>query len=663
MFRGQKFFIVLVLILMSLIVGSAESKVIKIKADEPLMMKMDFKIANTASNLRNIKISYDKSGSSLLTDVEAAINPKDPYTIVVNPPLGGWYSDVVYYLIVDKTVKLSGNKANSKVAIKAFQVDKEKLYNVSGRISFPNNQKAPCNMKVMLWAVNCNDPSIQTSREFEIKKGKSFIDYKLQLPENKSGYYLSYELLFYNDYYDNGFDFMRPTGYIGNSGVVEKQELRKKYFLNKNIIINMTLLENRAVCEATRKIIAKTVKPKMSDYEKVKEIYSYITSTVAYDYDVYSPFHGGFRGDYSGDKISHALLDKKAVCSGLTKTMKYLFDLVGIESDVRQAEVLTNYSYLLHDWNVVKLNGKYYNLDATTTNANSHLRINYDAAAIGMLFEDARIAATYRFTKNKDYKCDSYEYASRFYEYWLHSKHNKNEKGTVRELTGTIKLPEGEKAPKGGMFVSVSALVGWETKDTKDDFTNSVPVFIPEGEDSARYKLMVVSTGEDYLISARTTKYGIVKAEERTFFSQVVKQKSVTSDALEVEVLEMEEAAYITGEITVDNSIKKMDKDISLSIAAEEYDGSASWGRFDRIYLRSINIKKGTESAEFKIAIPKHAPPLVLSYEIRNMNPIKEYHTIAYLGSSGITPDYSKALLLDVNALKEKYTLKLAAKK
>jgi transglutaminase/protease-like cytokinesis protein 3 len=88
---------------------------------------------------------------------------------------------------------------------------------------------------------------------------------------------------------------------------------------------------------------------KKSQYDKVQLIHDRLVSSVKYDskakyrYDVYG-----------------ALVKKRIVCEGYAKAMQYLLSLVGIESIT-----VTGYAGENHMWNVVKIDGQYYHLDAT----------------------------------------------------------------------------------------------------------------------------------------------------------------------------------------------------------------------------------------------------------------------------------------------------------
>ena len=72
--------------------------------------------------------------------------------------------------------------------------------------------------------------------------------------------------------------------------------------------------------------------------------------------------------------IVGAFIEGKAVCEGYTKAMQVLLNMVGIESTP-----VTGVSDEPHMWNMVKIDGEWYHLDATTNdteNSNRHFYFN-----------------------------------------------------------------------------------------------------------------------------------------------------------------------------------------------------------------------------------------------------------------------------------------------
>ena len=92
-----------------------------------------------------------------------------------------------------------------------------------------------------------------------------------------------------------------------------------------------------------------------TDYQKVKAIYDYICSNVTYDHDNLND------KSYSLKYTAYAaLVNKTAVCQGYAS----LFYRLALDAGV-DTRVISGEAGGPHAWNIVKLNGKYYNLDST----------------------------------------------------------------------------------------------------------------------------------------------------------------------------------------------------------------------------------------------------------------------------------------------------------
>ena len=92
-----------------------------------------------------------------------------------------------------------------------------------------------------------------------------------------------------------------------------------------------------------------------TDYQKIKAIYDYICSNITYDYDnLYDDSYTLKHSSYA------ALINKKAVCQGYAS----LFYRLALEGGI-DARVISGDSNGPHAWNIVKIEGSYYNLDST----------------------------------------------------------------------------------------------------------------------------------------------------------------------------------------------------------------------------------------------------------------------------------------------------------
>ena len=92
-----------------------------------------------------------------------------------------------------------------------------------------------------------------------------------------------------------------------------------------------------------------------TDYQKIYAIYDYITANVRYDYDNLN------NDDYLLMYTAYAaLINKTAVCQGYANLFYRLALEVGVD-----ARIISGYGGGPHAWNIVELDGKYYNMDAT----------------------------------------------------------------------------------------------------------------------------------------------------------------------------------------------------------------------------------------------------------------------------------------------------------
>ena len=101
-----------------------------------------------------------------------------------------------------------------------------------------------------------------------------------------------------------------------------------------------------------------------SDYRKIKGVYDWICDNIEYDYD-WDDEHPEENISYYQHTTHAAIIEKKAVCQGIASLFYRL--MLELDVDCRYITGIadqpgdTDY----HAWNIVKLDGKYYNMDAT----------------------------------------------------------------------------------------------------------------------------------------------------------------------------------------------------------------------------------------------------------------------------------------------------------
>ena len=92
----------------------------------------------------------------------------------------------------------------------------------------------------------------------------------------------------------------------------------------------------------------------MSDYDKVLTAYNYLRSNCSYAYK-------GWQYNYANTAWG-ALVYGEAQCSGYARAMKALCDAIGV--DCRYVHADSKASNPSHQWNQVRVGGKWYILDA-----------------------------------------------------------------------------------------------------------------------------------------------------------------------------------------------------------------------------------------------------------------------------------------------------------
>lgn len=112
--------------------------------------------------------------------------------------------------------------------------------------------------------------------------------------------------------------------------------------------------------EVTKALSNLEIGSKSTDYDKLKAIYDWICSNVEYDYD---------HLDNSNYKLQFtayaALVNKTAVCQGYANLLYRMLLESGVDCRMITCTEYTGGEGGNHAWNIVKINGKWYNVDCT----------------------------------------------------------------------------------------------------------------------------------------------------------------------------------------------------------------------------------------------------------------------------------------------------------
>ena len=153
-------------------------------------------------------------------------------------------------------------------------------------------------------------------------------------------------------------------------------ELSPEYLFDKNKIKD----HQKAMKARVEKLVRPAVT--MAELEKEQYVHDFICQNVHYD---------NLKKSYSHE-ILGPLGQGVGVCEGIAKTVKILCDQLGIWCIVviSEANPEKNIKYR-HAWNIVKIGGIYYHLDATFDNTLSHMgpvRYDYFNLDDGKVFRD-----------------------------------------------------------------------------------------------------------------------------------------------------------------------------------------------------------------------------------------------------------------------------------
>ena len=168
---------------------------------------------------------------------------------------------------------------------------------------------------------------------------------------------------------------------------------RKKCRYTFAITYRMTKAQDEEVQTQGKALIKSLDMANSTDYQKVKKIYDWMTSNIAYDHVStsgmrYTPYN--------------ALIKKKAVCEGYALLFYRLCLMAGVN-----CRFITG-NKKSHAWNIVKLNGKYYNVDSTWDAGNSRYR--YFLKSNANFTEHTRDKAYNTKSFNSTYKMSTKDY-------------------------------------------------------------------------------------------------------------------------------------------------------------------------------------------------------------------------------------------------------------
>ncbi len=119
--------------------------------------------------------------------------------------------------------------------------------------------------------------------------------------------------------------------------------------------------------EQMRKVADRYIKNDFTDYERVHAFHDYIATFVEYDDNLYDRYLSGenIPKEHDSFNMSGVFQKGKAVCDGIGKAFAALCNMEGIRCVSIYGEYTSETVTAAHSWNKVRVDGKWYNVDAT----------------------------------------------------------------------------------------------------------------------------------------------------------------------------------------------------------------------------------------------------------------------------------------------------------
>lgn len=194
-------------------------------------------------------------------------------------------------------------------------------------------------------------------------------------------------------------------------------------------------------------IIDRIIKPHMNDIQKEKAIYDYIIKNCQYDHKYQSEGIATFEDPHA---IYGALIHKYAVCGGYAHTMKVLGQLAGLKCLYITGDVIDGGP---HAWNIIKIEDKFSQIDATWDGGGQNVPANYRFFNISD--SDMILYGTRTWDEKRYPKCEAITYNNEYKEY---CKDNKISTANPKILEGEIycdhKLKNGLNAIVNVEFIN-----------------------------------------------------------------------------------------------------------------------------------------------------------------------------------------------------------------
>lgn len=159
----------------------------------------------------------------------------------------------------------------------------------------------------------------------------------------------NYDIYYYFDSYQ--------ISYVKEGNSVKEVSITLNFSSERESILK----RNREVENKIKEIVKLIITPGMTDFQKEIAVHNYIVNNTKYDEENYE------KGTVPKEANTSygVLINGTGVCGGYASAMDKLLKAAGVESMIISGEAGENGKYRPHAWNLVKLDGEYYHIDAT----------------------------------------------------------------------------------------------------------------------------------------------------------------------------------------------------------------------------------------------------------------------------------------------------------
>ena len=201
--------------------------------------------------------------------------------------------------------------------------------------------------------------------------------------------------VFYKVYYQNPY----IMGIDAFSYDYSTFTLSVKYSVDKSAAAE----KQKKTAEKAQKVVSETIKENMSQAEKIEALYNYLVNNSVYDRaaleeakknDFKKTANSAFADAFNAYGV---LVDEKGVCMSYAYSFRLLCDLSGVDCTVVTGYLSGN---LPHAWNMVKIDGKMYEIDCTNNAVNTGIPYYLYQA-------DSSLAEKSGYTKDDMFEIDS----------------------------------------------------------------------------------------------------------------------------------------------------------------------------------------------------------------------------------------------------------------